>query len=171
MASSELVENLKQGFVKTSNAIKLIRVMVTGSSSGTLDALNTTTKASIIAAINEVNSKAVAVPDASESVKGIVTLASLSEMATGSNVTKVATVAGVRQERQALKEELLGGATPAFDTLKELADAVQAAEESDVITQLTTVVGQKANDADVWKKADIGDVTTDFVTIINNALA
>lgn len=105
---------------------KQLRVFVTGSSTGDLTGLTTTVKTSVIAAVNEVNAKPSSVPaDATEIVKGIVELATLPEMATGTDPSRVATVAGVRQERTALKNEILGAGVPgALDTLDELAAAL-----------------------------------------------
>lgn len=151
---------------------KQMRTWITGSSSGTLDALNTTTKASIIAAINEVNTKAASGVPATETVAGIGEVASLAEMATGTDHSnRFATPAGVRQERLALRAELLGGADPAWDTLQEMKALVDAGEESGDIAALTAVVGQKANSTDVYTKTEIGNNEYDFVAAYNTAKA
>lgn len=100
---------------------KQIRTWLFGSSTGTPATLSTTNKTSLVAAINEVNAKPSYSPvDATTSQKGVVQLASLPEMATGVDPNKVATAQGVRQETEAMKNQILGGVGPAFDTLLEL---------------------------------------------------
>lgn len=136
---------------------KDIRTLLFGSITGTLADLTTTNKTSIVAALNEVKAAATgAPPDATTATKGVVQLATLVEMATGTDPTKVATVAGVRQERAAVKAEILGGVGPAFDTLQELLTEVQGSEGD--LSDLVTLVGLKANSADVYTKAEIDNI-------------
>lgn len=131
---------------------------------GSLANLTTTDKTSLVAAINEAKAgNSGAPPNATEAAAGVVELATLAEMATGTSPTLVATVAGVRQERAALKSELLGGAGAAWDTLEEFRVAVLAAEESGDITALATTVGNKANSTDVYTKVELGNPETDLV--------
>jgi hypothetical protein len=151
--------------------IKQLRTWITGSSSGSLTGLTTTDKSSLVAAINEVKASGGSSPAASTTVQGIVELATLAEMATGTDTTRVATVEGVRQERLALKTELLGGASAAFDTLQELATLVTAAEETSVIDALTTVVGNKADASTVYTKTELGNPETDLVAAYTAAKA
>lgn len=152
---------------------KQLRVWLTGSSSGTLASLQTTDKTSIIGAINEARTTGGSgtPPDATETVKGVLELATLAEVATGTDASRAVTAAGVRQERDALKAEILGGVGPAFDTLSELLAVAQGAEESSVIADLTTVVGTKANASDVYTKTEIGDPDTDFAAVYAAAKA
>lgn len=105
---------------------KTVRTWLFGSAAGTLAGLSTTDKTSLTAAINEVNAKpSSAPPDATTAVKGIVELATLAEVAAGTDTTRAVTVDGVRQERVALKAEILGASVPgALDTLDELANAL-----------------------------------------------
>jgi hypothetical protein len=66
--------------------IKALKVMITGSSSGTLASLTTTDKTSIIAAINETKAgNSGSPPDASETVKGIMEIATQAETTTGTD--------------------------------------------------------------------------------------
>lgn len=79
---------------------------------------------------------------ATESATGVVELATLAEMATGTDTTRVATVAGVRQERTALKAEILGAGVPAaLDTLDELAAAL--ADDANFAASVTTSLSGK----------------------------
>lgn len=65
------------------------------------------------------------VSPATASSPGIVELATLAEVASGSDTTRAVTPQGVRQERLALRDEILGVGVPAaLDTLNELAAAL-----------------------------------------------
>lgn len=121
--------------------IKQLRTFITGSSSGDLTGLTTTNKTSLVAAVNEV-AAAGGTSAASETVAGIVELATLAEVATGSDSTRAVTAAGVRQERTALKAEILGAGVPgALDTLDELAAAL--ADDANYAASVTTALSNK----------------------------
>lgn len=168
---------------------KFLRTLITGSATADLTGLTTTAKGSLVAAVNEVNAKPSAAPaDATTAVKGIVTLASLTDMATGTDPSKVATVAGVRQERIALKTEILGAGVPgALDTLDELAaslgdDANFASTVTtglsnrlriDVATQALTTQQQTNGQTNlgVYSKTEIGNPETDLVALYTAAKA
>lgn len=70
--------------------IKQLRTWVTGSSSGDLTGLTTTAKTSLLAAVNEVNAKPSAVP-ASETVAGVMELATQTETNTGTDDARAVT--------------------------------------------------------------------------------
>lgn len=150
---------------------KQLRTWISGSSSGTLAALTTTDKSSLVAAINEVKAASATVPDASETVKGIAEIATLAEVATGTDTVRFVTPEGVRQERTALKTELLGGASAAWDTLQELKALIDSAEETAAIDALTTVVGGKADASNVYTKAELGNPETDLAAAYTAAKA
>jgi hypothetical protein len=129
---------------------KQLRSWITGSSSGDLTGLTTTNKSSLVGAINELKAVAPGAPaDASETVKGIAELASLAEVATGTDVLRIVTPAGVRQERTALKAEILGAGVPAaLDTLDELAAAL--ADDANFAASVTTsLAGKQPLDSDL----------------------
>jgi hypothetical protein len=170
--------------------IKQIRTWLTGSSSGDLTGLTTTAKTSVVAAINEVKSDAAnaTVPDASTTVKGKVELATLAEVGTGTDTVRAVTPEGVRQERIALKAEILGAGVPAaLDTLDELAAAL--ADDANFATTVTTGLAnrvrtdtaaqgltttEKANartNIDVYSKAELGDPETDLAAAYATAKA
>jgi hypothetical protein len=166
--------------------IKTLRTWITGSSTGTLASLATTNKTSLVGAINELNSKTATVPPASEAAAGVVRLATLAEVAAGTDISRAVTAAGVRQERIALRNELLGTDVPAaLDTLSELADALAddtafantvstalaARVRTDTATQALTTAQQnnaRANIAAVGV-ASIGDPEVDLVAAYNAA--
>lgn len=131
--------------------IKQLRTWITGSASGDLTGLTTTAKTSIVAAINELDADiaAATIPDASETVKGKVELATLAEVATGTDALRAVTAAGVRQERTALKAEILGAGVPAaLDTLDELAAALSD-DANFASTVTTSLAGKQPLDADL----------------------
>lgn len=123
--------------------IKQLRTWITGSSSGNLTGLTTTDKSSLVGAINEVKAgSSGAPPDASEATKGIVELASLAEVAAGVDTVRAVTSEGVRQERVALKAEILGAGVPgALDTLDELAAAL--GDDANFAATITTALANR----------------------------
>lgn len=123
---------------------KQIRTWISGSSSGDLTGLSTTDKTSLVAAINEVKSDATSgsTPDATTSVKGKIEIATLTEVATGTDTTRAVTPEGVRQERLALKDEILGAGVPAaLDTLDELAAAL--GDDANFASTVTTALAAR----------------------------
>lgn len=130
---------------------KQFRTWITGSTTGDLTGLTTTDKSSLVAAINEVQSEVggAGAPDASETVKGIIEIATLTEVATGTDSLRAVTAAGVRQERLALKDEILGAGVPAaLDTLDELAAAL-ADDANFASTVTTSLAGKQPLDTDL----------------------
>ena len=124
--------------------IKQHRIWITGSSSGDLTGLNTTVKTDLVAAVNEVKAgNAGSPPDASETVKGIIELATLTEVGTGTDTVRAVTAAGVRQERTAIVA-LIPAATPdASETVSgkvELATLAEVATGADT-TRAVTAAG------------------------------
>lgn len=169
---------------------KQLRTFISGSPTADLTGLTTTAKGSLLAAINEVNAKPSggSVSSASETVAGIVEIATLSEVSVGTDATRAVTAAGVRQERIALKAEILGAGVPAaLDTLDELAaaladDANFAASTTtslanrlrvDTATQGLTTTQQTngRTNLDVYSKAEIGNPETDLVGLYTTAKA
>ena len=138
-----LENRIKDALTAIATDYKQIRTFVTGSGTGDLTGLTTTSKASVIAAINEVNAKPTAITnDATEAVKGIIELATLAEVALGTDTTRAVTAAGVRQERLAVKAEILGAATPAaLDTLDEIAAAL--GDDANFAGTITTALGNR----------------------------
>jgi hypothetical protein len=134
---------------------KQLRTWISGSSSGDLTGLTTTAKTSLVAAINEIDAQSSAPPDASETVKGLVELATLAEVATGTDSTRAVTAAAVRQERNAVKAEILGAGVPAaLDTLDELAAAL--ADDANYAASITTALaGKQPLDADLTQIAGL----------------
>lgn len=170
--------------------VKQLKVWITGSSSGSLNGLTTTTKTDLIAAINEVNAKpsSGAPADATTVTKGVVELATLAEVAAGADTDRAVTPEGVRQERLALKVDILGAGVPgALDTLDELAAALgdDANFGATVTTALANRVrvdtaaqgltitqqGNARTNIAAVSTVDIGNPDTDLVAVYTAAKA
>lgn len=119
-------EELDLAFVEVGTQFKSVRTLA-----GQLSSLSTTDKASLVAAINEVNAKtAGAGAQIDDTTPRTTTVYSSSK-----------TEAAITAASDALKADILGGAGPTVDTLKELADLL-AGSSSDVAA-LTTALGNR----------------------------
>jgi hypothetical protein len=123
---------------------KQLRTWITGSSSGTLATLNTTDKSSLVAAVNEVlaTGGSGSPPDASTTVKGIIEIATLAEVTTGTDSVRAVTPQALKQETDAVKAAILGAGVPAaLDTLDELAAAL--GDDANFAASVTTSLSGK----------------------------
>ena len=117
---------------------------------GNLSSLQTTTKSSLVGAINELKS--------SGGLQINDTTPSTSTTFSGTAInSKIATA------KTEVKNEILGGASAAYDTLKE----IQAQMEADdtAAATLTTAVGQRPT------YSETGNLDTDLVQLYNTAKA
>lgn len=114
---------------------------MTGSGSGDLTGLTTTDKSSLVAAINETKAgNTGAPPDASVTVKGIVELATLAEVATGTDTARAVTPEGVHQERTAIEALITSSNPDASTTVKghiEIATLAEVATGTDSVRAVT----------------------------------
>ncbi len=121
---------------------KQLRTWISGSSSGDLTGLTTTDKSSLVAAINEVDAQSSSPADASTTVKGIIEIATLAEVGTGTDAVRAVTPQGVKQETDAVRTAILGAGVPAaLDTLDELAAAL--ADDANFASTVTTALAGK----------------------------
>lgn len=129
--------------------IKQLRTWITGSSSGTLTGLTTTDKTNLVAAINEVKAGASTPPSASTTVQGVIEIATLAEVATGTDSARAVTPQSVKQETDAVKAAILGAGVPAaLDTLDELAAAL--GDDANFASSVTTsLAGKQPLDSDL----------------------
>lgn len=82
------------------------------------------------------------VPAASETVAGVVELATVAEATTGTDTTRAVTAAGVAAVKAAVKAEILGAGVPsALDTLDELAAAL--GDDANFASSMTTALGNR----------------------------
>ena len=117
---------------------------------GNLNTLQTTTKSSLVGAINEIKSSVgLQINDSTPSAS-----TTFSGTAIDSKIAKTKTE---------VKNEILGSASAAYDTLQE----IQAQMEADdtAAASLTTAVGQRPT------YTETGDLDTDLVQIYNTAKA
>ncbi len=125
---------------------------------GALDQLATTEKGSLVGAINDLRSQLAAIGGGTGGTGGaVIDDGNLGGTATTLSAAKVVALL------DALKSEILGGVDGAFDTLKELQDALAADK-----TGLEAVLS--ALDERV-RTEDIGNTDTDFVAVFEQALA
>lgn len=140
--------------------IKQLRTWITGSSSGDLTGLTTTDKTSLVAAVNEV--KATAPVDASTTAKGVIEIATLTEVGTGTDTVRAVTPQGVKQETDAVKTAILGAGVPAaLDTLDELAAAL--GDDANFAASVTTALaGKQPLDSDLTALAALVSAADKF---------
>lgn len=128
--------------------MKQLRIWITGSASGDLTGLTTTDKTSLVNAVNEV-AAAGGSADASTTVKGIIEIATLAEVGTGTDSVRAVTPAGVKQETDAVRTAILGAGVPAaLDTLDELAAAL-GDDANFASTVTTSLAGKQPLDSDL----------------------
>lgn len=149
---------------------------------GVLTSLTTTAQGSIVAAINEVNAKPSGTGGAAIADGATSTTTVWSSSKVNTEITNA---------RAAVKAEILGGATSAFDTLVELKALIDAGDATDQasITTLTTAVGnrvrydvanqgltttQQSNarlNINAYGAVELGNPDTDLVALLVAALA
>jgi hypothetical protein len=119
--------------------IKQLRTWLTGSSSGDLTGLATTDKTNVVAAINEVSAAAASatVPDADTTTKGKIEIATLAEVATGTDSARAVTPAGVRQERTAIEAQLPAAASTTVQGKIEIATLAEVSTGTDTVRAVT----------------------------------
>lgn len=137
-----LTTNLVSAFTRVATEAKALRTLINGNAAD-LSGLNTTAKSNLVEAINEVKSAAATGgAAATETVAGIVELATTDETTTGTDAVRAVTPAGVQAARDALKAEILGAGVPAaLDTLDELAAAL--GDDANFAATVTTSLGNK----------------------------
>lgn len=114
---------------------KSIRTLLNGNA-GSNVALITTAKSNLVAAINELKTE---VDSLAASGGATINDASSASTTQTYSITKILTE--IAEARAAVKAEILGGAGAAFDTLKELEDAL--AGSAGELTALTTALGNR----------------------------
>jgi hypothetical protein len=123
---------------------------------------------------------------ATATAKGIVELATDTEVTTGTDTTRAITPASLKAELDARFAALIDGAPGLLDTLNEIAAAL--GDDPNFATTITTALGKRVRvdtnaqgltaqeqanartNIDVYSKAEIGDVNTDFVAVFEAGL-
>lgn len=115
-----LATNIANAFTRVGTEFKAVRTLIGGSGTAGISALTTTDKSSLVAAINETKAgNAVSPPDASTTTKGIIEIATLAEVTTGTDTTRAVTPQGVKQEIDLVKVD---GKLAKASNLSDLAD-------------------------------------------------
>lgn len=154
-----LTQSINDGFVQITTLLKQVNNTLKGNQ-GDLTKLNTADKTSLVNALNE--------------VKGLISsISSVNDSQTTTSNTWSATK--ISNEITTAITNLINGADASSDTLKDLADKITALVQAD--SNLVSAgqpqsftAQQKAqarNNIDVYSKAEVGDINTNFVTTIN----
>lgn len=154
--------------VRVATECKAIRVVT-----GSLPSLSTTDKSSLVAAINELKT-------------ALTTAAGVLDSATTGDTTHTWSANKIISEINAAKTAIINGAPAAYDTLIEISDKL-ASDDSDISGLLTAMGNRVRFDAaqvltapqkvqalsniGAISAADVGDVSSNFVTTFETALA
>lgn len=163
--------NIRNLATRLSSEDKSLRTLINGNLPD-LSGLTTTAKTNLVAAVNEVRATALSI---------------VNDSAATNSTTAAYSASKVTALIAAMKAEILGGVGPAFDTLAEIVAQLQSDES--VINTILTALGlrlrvdvnnqgltgtQQANgrsNLDVWSKAEVGPVDTDYVALFNAGLS
>lgn len=154
-----LTQSINEGFAQLTTLLKQVNNTLKGSQ-GDLTKLSTADKTSLVNALNELKTTI----DNKTSIND-----SQNTTANTWSATKIS-----NEITQAITN-LINGADVSSDTLKELADKIAALAQADnglvSATQAQSFNAQQKAQArtniDVYSKAEIGDINTNFVTTIN----
>ena len=154
-----LTQSINDGFAQITTLLKQVNTTLKGNQ-GDLTKLSTADKTSLVNALNELK---ITIDNKS----------AINDSQTTTANTWSATK--ISNEITTAITKLINGADVSSDTLKKLADKIASLVQTDnglVSTNLaqTFTVAQKLqarNNIDVYSKAEIGDINTNFVTTIN----
>ena len=155
-----LTQSINDGFAQITTLLKQVNNTLKGNQ-GDLTKLSTADKTSLVNALNELKTT-------------IDNKTSINDGQTTTANTWSATK--ISNEIATAITNLINGADASSDTLKELADKIAALAQADnglvSANQLQAFTEQQKAQArtniDVYSKAEIGDINTNFVTTINN---
>ena len=155
-----LTQSINDGFTQITTLLKQVNNTLKGNQ-GDLTKLSTVDKTSLVNALNELKT----------TIDNRTSINDSQNTATNTwSATKIST------EITTAITNLINGADVSSDTLKELADKITALVQADnglvSATQAQAFNEQQKAQArsniDVYSKAEIGDINTNFVTTINN---
>ena len=158
-----LTQSINDGFVHITTLLKQVNNTLK-SNQGDLLQLTTTQKSSLVTALNEIHSLARSSSSISDGTTTTTNTWSSTKIST--EITKAI-------------NNLINGADVSSDTLKELADKITALAQADnglvsaKVSQSFTAPEklQARNNIDVYSKAEIGDINTNFVATINTTFS
>ena len=155
-----LTQSINDGFTQITMLLKQVNNTLK-SNQGDLANLKTTDKTSLVNALNE--------------LKVLITSGGFGISDTSTTTTNTWSSTKISTEITKAINNLINGADVSSDTLKELADKITALTQADnglvsaKISQSFTAPEklQARNNIDVYSKAEIGDINTNFVATIN----
>ena len=159
-----LTQSINDGFVQITTLLKQVNNTLK-SNQGDLANLKTTDKTSLVNALNE--------------LKVLITSIGSGISDTSTTTTNTWSSTKISTEITKAINNLINGADVSSDTLKELADKIAALTQADnglvsaKISQSFTAPEklQARNNIDVYSKAEIGDINTNFVATINTTFS
>ena len=155
-----LTQSINEGFAQITTLLKQVNSTLKGNQ-GDLANLNTTDKTSLVNALNE--------------LKGLIASGGSGISDTSTTTSNTWSATKISNEIAQAITNLINGAATDSDTLKELADKIAGLAQADnglvsaKVAQSFTASEklQARNNIDVYGKAEIGDVNTNFVATIN----
>lgn len=175
-----LVTRIQDLATRISTENKALRTLVNGNLAD-LSSLSTTAKGNVVASLNEIVGRLNTIENEASSINDTATSSTTETW----SVTKIASK--ISDASTALKDEILGGAGAAYDTLQELKALLDDADTdiSAVMTALGLRVrvdtaaqglttGQQSNartNIGAIAASDIGDTDTNFVTTFESGLS
>ena len=155
-----LTQSINDGFVQITTLLKQVNNTLK-SNQGDLTKLNTADKTSLVNALNE--------------IKGLITSGGSGISDTSTTTSNTWSATKISNEITQAITNLINGAATDSDTLKELADKITALAQADnglvSANQAQSFTAaqklQARSNIDVYSKAEIGDIDTNFVTTIN----
>ena len=159
-----LTQSINDGFTQITMLLKQVNNTLK-SNQGDLANLKTTDKTSLVNALNE--------------LKVLITSIGSGISDTSTTTTNTWSSTKISTEITKAINNLINGADVSSDTLKELADKIAALTQADnglvsaKIPQSFTASEklQARNNIDVYSKAEIGDINTNFVATINTTFS
>jgi hypothetical protein len=173
-----LVTNITNLATAAATNDKILKTLINGNVAD-LSSLNTTSKSSIVSALNEVLAAAKAAQTAAAAGT------SINDADAGTSTTSTYSANKITGLVNSAISAVTNGAPAALDTLKELADAI--GDDASFSATLTTALGnrvrfdaaqtltaaqkvQAKSNMDAYGNLEIGDPTTNFVTTFNSGL-
>lgn len=154
------ITKLAQRAAMEDKAVRALAVATDGKI-GDITTLNTTTKTSVVAALNSLKTAIDAIEPSNVTGATINDTMIATDTDSDKNTWSIAMISA--QIKTAI-DQLVGGAPAALDTLNEL--ATKLASDESIATALATTVAAKANAADVYAKTE-----TFTKTEVNSAIA
>lgn len=144
--------------VRVGDEFKAIRILVGGTGEATVANLQTSAT-NLVGAINEVRTS------------GLTNAGAIGALINDAQITSSNTYSAQKIETLVTSSisNVIDAAPGALDTLNELAAAL--GDDPNFATTITNQLALKANAADVYTKAEMGDPETDLVSLLNASLS